>query len=367
MKLCSLGAMALAVFGCDSTPDRAVDAGARADDGGPAALRDAGTVDPGRDAARPDAGPGSDGENLFVADFTDLNANGSNVYNFATRAANNVGGTVGGGEDGMQNWQHDHLPTGGPGGAPCAHLTTFEGRQQYPLGWTTPPIGGEWEVGDELFFRFAIRYDDGFEFEPSWRNKFLLHGSTGADPQSRIIAYMNTRASNLGACLGWQNYVDEDGPDWFPFSLPAHFGLTGSNDWSNFGSQYGSIGVHVNIGWTAAGPVLVTAGDAAAPPAPGPSSAPPRDGWYYGQIAARSGTGGSSLFRIWMNNNDEASPTVAQTIWHEEADPDLGVVGWDGGATIGGYVDEPSPARQGFCIAAFEIGTAFRSDFYPAE
>jgi hypothetical protein len=348
------------VLGCTTPDDSAVDAGERTD--GDTRRTDA--SGPRDDASRPrvdafrprvDSGMPSDGENLFVADFTDPNRNGSNVYNFGTRMTP--------GED----WQHVHMPTGGPDGAPCAHVTMLEGRTQYRLGWVTPEYGGDWEVGDEIFFRFAIRYDDGFQFEPSWRNKFILHGETGVDPQSRVIVYMNTRASNLGACLGWQNYVDEPGGNFFDFSLPEHFGLSGEEDWSNFGSQYGSLGVHVNIGWTAAGPVLVTAGDAENAPAPGPNSSPPSDGWYYGQIAARSGLDGSSLFRIWMNNNDEANPTVTQTIWHEEADPSLGVTGWENGTTIGGYVDNPPPQTQGYCLAAFEAGTAFRSDFYPGD
>ncbi|MBL8949821.1 MAG: hypothetical protein JNK82_03530, partial [Myxococcaceae bacterium] len=314
-------------------------------------------------------GSSSSGGNLFVANFADLNANGSNVYNFASRYANNMGGQAGGGSDGNQNWLHTHLPNGGPNGGPAAHLSMFQGRLQYPMGWTTPNVGGTWALGDEIFFRFAIRYDDGFQFAPSWRNKFILHGRTGGSTQSRIVTYMNTRTSNLGACLGWQNYVVPPGGNYFPFSLPAHFGLVGDNQWSNFGSQYGSIGVHVNIGWTAAGPLLVTAGDAASPPAPGPGSQAPAGGWYYGQIAARSGLNGNSRFRLWMNNNNLANPTVTQTVWHDDPSQgiraELGVEGWSEGSTLGGYVDVAPPQRQGFRIAAYEVGTQFRSDWFP--
>jgi hypothetical protein len=90
----------------------------------------------------------------------------------------------------------------------------------------------------------------------------------------------------------------------------------------------------------------------------------PVGGWYHLQLAARSGAYPNSRFRIWANTNDPANPTSDNTL-HPSNEAGLGVTGWSGGTTLGGYVDQPNPQTQSIIISGFEVDRNFRSDWYP--
>jgi hypothetical protein len=307
---------------------------------------------------------------LFRANFSSPTQAGfpANCYNFSTRAANNVGGLAGGVSDGQQNWSHTHLPTGGFQGGPALMTTHFAGRQQYDCYLGTPPNNRNWQLGDTIYFRVRFKFSDGFRFATPWRNKFIMHGQSGGSPNGRIITYLNTRVGGLGATLGWQAWIEgtpyQNGT-WVPWSLPAHFGLTGPNDWSNFGERFGSLAVHNNISPLATGPVLLCQPTDSAPHRPGAAGrgAAPVNGWYHVQIAVTSGLGTNCRQRIWANNNNALVPTHEDTVY-PSTEAGQGVTGWGNGTNIGGYVDQPNPTNQSIIVSAFEIDTAFDPNWY---
>jgi hypothetical protein len=313
---------------------------------------------------------GSSGDNLFVADFSNPNANGSNLYNFANRL-----GTVDTGEqrDGQTNCRYEHLATGGPGGMPCVRFTQYATRYQYGMGYDTPSLGGSWALGDEIFYRFAIRIEEGTRFNASASGgKFIDHGSGSG----RNIVWLSApyEVGGGGGTLGWPG-----GEGGGSRAVPSYFGLSGSNGaaWINapHTGLYGSCQVSRGVGWKAAEPPLITAADNPVQPSPGPSSAPPTDGWYYGQVRARAGNdpGGGApqcSYTVWVNNNTLGSPTSQQYTWNAGAEPGgLSPSSWVNGPRIGNYVGGGSaswsPTDFIWRLAKFEVGRSFRSDWYP--
>src|SRR5690606_16072194 len=107
---------------------------------------------------------------------------------------------------------------------------------------------------------------------------------------------------------------------------PQDFGLS-LTQWTG---SYASFSPHVNIGWDCAPGVLVTHGDNAASAPPQHVGAAPTDGWYHLQFYIKSGDGDAE-FRVYANNNDEATPSSRR------AGFDLHVNGWDASVDFGGY------------------------------
>ena len=313
------------------------------------------------------AAAGGDGDNLFVADFSDPDANGTNFYNFANKLGNIDNGEQ---QDGQPNWQMTHLATGGPTGGPAVRLTELANRYQYPMGWDTPALGGSWSLGDEIYYRVVFRIDDASRFVNGIGNKLIDHGVTGTD--RNIISLMSNYeydGVNGGGTLGWPG-AEGGGTR----ATPSYFGLSGTS-WtaSPHTDLYGSISAGAGIGFKCGEPSLLTYGNHSSPPAPGPNSAAPTSGWYYVQIMARSGNNpGQSApqlrYQVWVNNNTEGSPTADQYSWnYPDESATLSPASWGNAVRLGGYAgDQPGPSSDfGFVVAAFEVGRSFRNDWYP--
>jgi hypothetical protein len=260
------------------------------------------------------------------------------------------------------NWTLTHLPTGGHDGSGAAQVRLLGGREQYNLGWNIPPLNHPFVLGDSVFIRFRIRFDDDYRWrDRGGKNKFVLFGNAGP-PQSRMIVYQNPPNDSLGCTLGQIDYRTNTGP--FPWATTSYFGLTGS--WltsPNYGN-YGSMEPYVNINWigNCAPPSLVTYGSNPAAPIPAPGGARPVNGWYHFQIQATSGPAGGGAYRVWVNSNAQAQPTSAQIGLVDG----LGISGWGTAQSyLGGYVDAAPATTMGYRLDAFEIGTAFDPAWYP--
>jgi hypothetical protein len=259
------------------------------------------------------------------------------------------------------NWRFSHLSTGGWDGGGAAHITMLQGRGQYNLGWWTPSNSRNFVMGDAVYIRFRIRYDDSYRFVGGADNKFILMGHTGVSPQSRLIVFQNTPSESEGCTLGMRDWSRSGNPI-YPWATPAFFGLPNAT-WedSSIARQYGSIAPKVNIGTNCSPPALVTYGNKAGAPAPGPNSAVPRLGWYHIQIYAKSGNTGQGAFKVWANNNSLSSPT-SQNLALGEA---FGIHGWNEGVGIGGYVGDSLAQDLGFRIDDFEYGPTFDPAWHP--
>src|SRR5688572_19890154 len=215
--------------------------------------------------------PPADPGNLFVADFSAPNANGTMMYNF---------------EDGHEeeNWTKTHEATGGPGGTPCVNITWADqggSFEQVSYGFWTPTLAHTFNSGDSIFFRIIRRYHDAMRWNDGGpQHKIIIFG----DGDSRCIVYGNYPSPSVGGSLGWRD--SGGGGAFYPHAIPSYFDLVGlEDDWSDAGAIYGSVKVQKNVGIDAAGPALITYGSNAAPPIPGPHSAAPTSGdcWYYEQ------------------------------------------------------------------------------------
>ena len=260
------------------------------------------------------------------------------------------------------NWTHDFMPTGGYNGSGAAHVRILAGREQYNLGWTIPPLNRTFNMGDSIFIRFRIRFDD----DQRWlgrqgKNKFLMFGNAGP-PQSRVIIYQNPPNDSLGCTLGQVDYLNNTGP--FPWATTQYLGLTGS--WFNapLYGNFGSMEPYVNINWigNCAPPSLVTYGNRPSPPAPGPNSAAPVNGWYHFQLQVTSGNPGGGAYRVWVNNNTNGSPTSRQIGLIDG----IGVSGWGNAQNyLGGYIDTAPATSMGYRLDDFQIGPTFDPNWYP--
>jgi hypothetical protein len=294
-------------------------------------------------------------ESLFRADFDDLDESAPNLYNFANRYAQSD-----------TTWETDHLPTGGWNGTGGAHVvvhgcepgpTCNQSDHQFNTGWVTPPLDHTFAMGDELFIRFRIKFDDDVRFPiESFGAKFILNGHTGVEPNSRWIIHLMPPFKNQGCTLGF----DYSSMGWAP---PATTWVE-SGDWgfaTNFDAGgivglYASFQSNVNISWSCNPGVLVTAKNHSAPaPKPANVGAAPVDGWYHLQFQAISGEDDLSGFRTWVNNNDLTQPSTE----HLNMEEGLGVTGWSDGADVGGYWGVAYQGDVGYVIDDFEMGVVF--------
>ena len=264
------------------------------------------------------------------------------------------------------NYKITHLPTGGWDGRGAAQVVVHPGHNDYNLGWTLAPLKRPFAMGDGIYIRFRIRFDDDYRgfVDRLGKNKFILIGQTRTTPNSRVIVYIHPPSDHFGCTLGQNDYLNNTGP--FRWATPEYFGVRG--DWASSANvgQYGSIGPYVNINWigNCAPPALVTYGNHPKPPAPGPNSAVPINGWYHFQIYAQSGEAGKGAFKTWVNNNDADKPT-AQQIGLREG---LGVTGWGTQQVyVGGYQDGVPTQDLGYRIDDFQLGGRFDPAWYPAD
>jgi len=246
-------------------------------------------------------------------------------------------------EDG--NFRRAHLPTGGYDGGGAAHLRTLAGRTQYGFGWGTPALPVAFRVGDGVYIRFRIRYDDDHRWagEDAIENKFILMGETRGEVNSRVIVQSRGPSPSRGCSLGFTNYNAQP-PQ--VFWLPRDFGLPYAT-WSDpaIATRYGSLSPHVNISWDCAPPVLVTSGQ-----------------WYHVQVYAKSGVNNDAQFKVWINNNNYSAPN-SQRI----GGFNLGVERWSDGLHIGGYQTDAPSLDGGFRIDDLEVGPTFHSSYSPAS
>jgi hypothetical protein len=261
-------------------------------------------------------------------------------------------------EDG---WHADHLPTGGWNGTGGAHVVMHAGATQYNFGWVTQGLGRSFAIGDSVYIRFRIKYDENMRASTAWGNKFIMMGNTGTSPNSRIIVYMNPPHDSRGCTLGFTQ--NGSNPAW---AVPSYYGISVSGNSffnSNVQSMVWSLAPHVNIGWECAPPVLQTVPSNPLGARPGSSgSAAASNGWYHIQIYAQSGGPGQGAFKTWANNNNGGAPTSQQI----GLPNGLGVNGWQNGASFGGYMDNNTPTTNlGYTIDDFEIGGTFDSSWYP--
>jgi hypothetical protein len=231
------------------------------------------------------------------------------------------------------------------------------GQTQYTFGFTTPSLNHQFQMGDGVYIRFRIKFDSDMLASSDWGNKFIMMGTTGTNPNSRIIVYMNPPNDSRGCTLGFtHNGVTP------PWALPSYYDITGSSFFS-LSQVAWSLAPHVNIGWDCGPPVFQTTPNNPLDGRPGPqNSAKAIAGWTHIQIYAESGGAGQGVFRTWANNDNAASPS-SERIGFTDG---LGVVGWGDGATIGGYMDNDPPASAlGYVIDDFQIGDSFDPNWYP--
>jgi hypothetical protein len=282
----------------------------------------------------------------FRADFNTNSAN----YNFGGRYP--TGG-----------WSVTHLSNGGWNGSGAPRLVMRAGQTQYGLGWWTPSLNRSFAMGDGVYLRFRIKYDEGMRDNENWGNKFIMMGNTGVTPNSRIIVYMQTVSESHGCSLGMRDWNTSGNPV-YQWALPSYFGISSATSFltSSLRSYSWSIAPYVNIGWDCAPPIFQTTPSNPVNGRPGPSnSAMASDGWYHVQVYAQSGNAGGGQFKVWANNNNFSSPT-SQRIGFSGG---LGVNGWSNGAVIGGYMDNDTPSVDlGYIIDDFEIGSAFDSAWF---
>ncbi len=295
----------------------------------------------------------------FRADFNNLNASGSNMYNFANRYAQST-----------TTWQTTHTTNQGWNGTGAPHVvihgctgggTCNDSEHQFNSGWVTPAVGGSRSMGDSAFIRFRIKFDPDTVFQQdTFGAKFMLFGQSSGSPNSRWIIHLLPPKQNQGCTVGFESY------SYFPWTPPS-FVWYRPQDWglSSFAasSPYAGFQSSVNIGWWCVPSVLVTKSNHAAPvPKPQQRGDAPVGGWYHLQFQAQSGAPGAAAFRIWANNNAQTSPSSERTNL-----PDgLGVTGWNGGVEVGGYWGTAFPGTIGYIIDDFEIGPTFDPNWYPS-
>jgi hypothetical protein len=301
----------------------------------------------------------------FRASFEALNERGANLYNFANRFAQSD-----------TTWRTEHLPTGGWKGSGAPHVRVFgcqgadcnTSTHQMNVGWQTPgigtPLGRAWQIGDQAFIRFRIKFDPDTTFPiERFGAKFILWGQTRTTPNSRWIIHLFPALENAGCTLGFPSYSHMG---WTPpssvWNAREHWGLKANFDEGAVAGLYAGFTSHVNISWSCMPAILVTRSNHPAPvPKPQRHGAAPVDGWYHLQFQAVSGADGAADFRAWANNNEERTPSSE----HLNMAEGLGVSGWDQGVYVAGYWGTSYPGEIGFVIDDFEIGASFDPAWYP--
>jgi hypothetical protein len=299
----------------------------------------------------------------FRSDFNNLNQSGSNLYNFANRYAQSP-----------TTWQTTHTTNQGWRGSGAPHVTIHGcdpgsarcnfSEHQFNAGWVTPNVGGSRSMGDSAYVRFRIKFDPNTTFPPDTVNsKFILFGRTGTTPNSRWIIHLLSAKDNQGCTIGFDSYSYMS---WTPPSTTwtrySHWGLPSDFNSGSVAGKYAGFSSHVNIDWSCAPAVLVTASNHPSPvPKPQGNGAAPTDGWYHLQFQATSGSNGNADFRIWANNNEQSRPSSE----HLNMANGLGVDGWNGAVDVVGYWGTNFPGTIGFIIDDFEIGPSFDPAWYP--
>ena len=136
----------------------------------------------------PGTGGASPGNVYFRADHENPNPNGDQRYNYSYKYP-------------QGSWTWTHLPTGGWGASGAAHIQMHAGQTQYSFGFVTQQLGHTFQNGEGVYIRFRIRYDEAMRGTPDWGNKFILMGTTGTTPNSRLIIYMNPPHPSRGCTL----------------------------------------------------------------------------------------------------------------------------------------------------------------------
>jgi len=319
-------------------------------------------------------GGSSGGDNLFVADFSNLNANGSNLYNFANRA------TPG------SNWTHTHLATGGRFGGPAARVTFLANRFQYECGWTTPSFSETWSVGDSRFMRFYMRIADDVRWTSDNAIKLIDdRGEDGGFGGERSILYFRGpyALSGGGGALGWQANVEAAGyPDTGIQNervAPAWWGLSGDRgDWANDAEyavyahygEFGCLTMNNEIGFRCCDPILVSYGNKTSCPAnPNSTSQSSTGGWLEVQIEQVYATTNVTYFKQWINNNDYANPSSIIRVFNFPVEAaGLNGAGWNNGIDVIAYCDggeiDHNENDLAIDLEAFEVGREFRDDWF---
>lgn len=341
--------------GCDSAVS---DPNGTGGEGGDASQATGGNAGDGGSTSSGLGGAPPAAESWFSTDFNDLDANGSNFYDFANRYPQPEG-----------TWTHTHTTDQGWLGSPAPHVTIHgceagspgcnTSEHQFNAGWTTPPVGVTPALGDSAFIRYRIKFDPGTEFPiEKFGAKFVLFGTTSEEPNpnSRWIIHLMPPKKNQGCTLGFESYSSMG---WQPPEGTWH----DAADWgfADFGESpitgfYASFESNINIGWSCNPGVLVTRSDHASPvPKPQNVGAAAVDGWYHLQFEAVSGDANQTTFRTWANNNDQSMPSSEHT---NMADA-LHVDGWNGSVDVVGYWGVADMPDMGFIIDDFEIGPVF--------
>ncbi len=298
----------------------------------------------------------------FRADFSDLNANGSKLYNFANRSPQSA-----------TTWETRHTDDQGWRGSPAPHVTIHgcaaddpscsKSGHQFHAGWVTAPLKNAPVSGDRAYVRFRIKFDAGARFPlEKFMAKFILFGTTRTTPNSRWIIHLTPALSNAGGSLGF----DYSYMGWAPPAGVWHrygdWGLSGDFHQPAVVGRYASFQSNVNIGWSCNPGVLVTASDHPGPvPKPQATGSAAVDGWTHLQFEAVSGPDGKADFRTWANAPRQSAPSS------ERLDmPDgLGVIGWQAGVNVVGYWGTADMPDLGFILDDFEIGPDFDPGWAP--
>lgn len=227
-----------------------------------------------------------------------------------------------------------HASAGGADGTGAAHFRMRAGREQYNLGWVTRSNGHSFAVGDAVYIRFRVRFDDDHLWlgDGSLQNKFILLGEARATPVSRIIVH-NEKPHDTSECSLGHNDYDGRGLQW----MPRDFGLNYSS-WEDPAilGKYSSLSVKVNISDKCTPPILITRGQ-----------------WYHVQIYAKSSSNNTGVFKVWVNNNDFGSPNSQASGFT------LGTYAWNGEMTVGGFMTHSPTYDSGYRLDDVELALDF--------
>ncbi len=294
----------------------------------------------------------SPGNVWFSESFEDLGPEES--YGFALRYPQSA-----------STWQTNHVGGQGFAGSGGAHVRIAPcttdcdtATNQFNTGWVTPPLQGlgkpTSQIGDHVYIRFRIRFDDDARWtvdSPLKHSaKFVLYGTTGGDPNSRVILHLFNPYEHGGCSPGFAYYDPWPVDEWV---TPDDWGLGGIG-WGHpsLAGHYGAFTAHVNISWDCAPGVLVTHGGNASPLPPQFTGSAPSDGWYHLQFFLKSGDGDAE-FKIWANNDQIDLPSSRRTGFSLHTD------GWDESVNFGGYWAVGSQSPMGFIVDDLEVGDTF--------